>query len=98
MRNTDTGAGAVMNMWPTREWLLEQIKKKFWDRLAWLSFISIIALLGDEVIKEGYILNPADLTNPFAHELWIVILAVMSIVSAYISKRGGGKDGFGKSI
>ena len=72
---------------PSREWLIAQIKKKFWKRLSWLSFISIVALLGDEAIKEGYILNLTDVTNPLAHEFWIMILAVMCFVSTYVSER-----------
>jgi len=76
---------------PSKEWLVAQIKKNFWKRVSWLSFISIIALLGDEYIKEGYWFNPADVTNPFAHEFWFVILAIVCLVSTYISKtRGGG--------
>ena len=77
---------------PSREWIVEQIKKNLWKRVTCLSIWAIVGLLIDEYAKEGYILNPADLANPFAHEFWIVILAVMSIVSAYISKRRGGED------
>jgi len=78
---------------PSKEWLIAQVKKKFWKRLSWLSFISIVALLGDEAIKEGYILNPADITNPLAHEFWIVILSVVCLTSACISKvRGDGDE------
>ena len=77
---------------PSREWLVAQVKKNFWKRVTRLSVWAIVGLLIDEYAKEGYILNPADLTNPFAHEFWIVIFAVMSIVSAYISKRRGDKS------
>ena len=77
---------------PSREWLIAQVKKNFWKRVSWLSFISIVALLGDEAIKEGYILNLSDITDPFAHEFWIMILAVVCLVSTYISEKGGGKD------
>ena len=77
---------------PSKEWLIAQIKKNFWKRVSWLSIWAIVGLLIDEKAKEGYILNPADLANPFAHEFWIVIFAVMSIVSAYISKRRGDKS------
>ena len=71
---------------------MAQVKKNFWKRVSRLSVWAIVGLLIDEYAKEGYILNPADLANPFAHEFWIVILAVMSIVSAYISKRRGDKS------
>jgi len=77
---------------PSKEQLASQIKKKFWNRLVWFSFISIIALLGDEAIKEGYVLNPADLTNPFAHEFWIAVLAIVGVVSAYISEKREAKN------
>ena len=79
---------------PSKEWLIAQVKKNFWKRVSWLSFISIIAILGDEYFKEGYILNPADVTNPLAHEFWIVVFLLISIVSYAIHKlKGGGKRG-----
>jgi len=72
---------------PSKEWLVAQIKKNFWKRVSWLSFISIIAILGDEYIKEGYWFNPADVTSPLAHEFWFVILAIVCLVSTYISEK-----------
>jgi len=74
------------------EWLKTQIKKKFWERLSWISFVSIIALLGDEYIKEGYILNLSDVTNPLAHEFWIVIFSIVCLVSTYISEKREAKN------
>ena len=77
---------------PDREWIVEQIKKNLPKRLVWLSVWAIVGLLIDEYTKEGYILNPADLTNPFAHEFWIAVLAVVGIVSAYISEKREAKN------
>jgi len=71
----------------SKEWLIAQIKKNFWKRVSWLSFISIVALLGDEYIKEGYLFNPADVTNPLAHEFWIIVFIIISVTSTYISKK-----------
>jgi len=68
---------------PSKQYIITNIKKKFWKRVSWLSFISIIALLGDEYIKEGYVLNPSDITNPLAHEFWIIVLAIVCIISTY---------------
>ena len=76
-------------MRPTKEWLLGQIRKKFWKRLSWLSFISVVALIGDELIKEGYPFNPHDVTSPFAHEFWIIVLSIVCLISTYISEGGG---------
>ena len=82
---------------PDREWLIAQVKKNFWKRVSRLSVWAIVGLLIDEYTKEGYVLNSADLTNPFAHEFWIAVLAVVCLVSTakvvleYI--RGGGEDG-----
>jgi len=77
----------------SKEWLIAQVRKKFWKRLSWLSFISIVALLGDEVIKEGYILNLIDVTNPFTHEFWIIVLSIVCLASACVSKvRGDGDE------
>jgi len=75
---------------PSKQWLTAQIKKNFWKRVSWLSFISIIAILGDEYIKEGYWFNPADVTSPFAHEFWTIVFIIISIVSTYISEKKGG--------
>jgi len=72
---------------PSKEWLIAQIKKNLWKRVTCLSVWAIVGLLIDEYAKEGYILNPADLTNPFAHEFWIVVLAVIGVVSAYVSEK-----------
>ncbi|MCD6131824.1 MAG: hypothetical protein J7J61_06970 [Candidatus Hydrothermae bacterium] len=77
---------------PSREWIIEQIKKNLPKRLSWLSVWAIVGLLIDEYAKEGYILNPADLTNPFAHEFWIAVLAIIGVVSAYISKKREAED------
>ena len=77
---------------PSREWIVEQIKKNLLKRLSWLSVWAIVGLLIDEYLKEGYILNPADLTNPFAHEFWIAVLAVVGVVSAYISEKREAKN------
>ena len=53
-----------------------------------------MGLLIDEKAKEGYILNLADVTNPLAHEFWIVVFLLISIVSYAIHKlKGGGKRG-----
>ena len=72
---------------PSKEWIVEQIKKNLPKRLTWLSVWAIVGLLIDEYLKEGYILNPADLANPFAHEFWIAVLAVVGVVSAYVSEK-----------
>ena len=81
---------------PSKQYIITNIKKKFWKRLSWLSFISIVALLGDEVIKEGYILNLTDVTNPLTHEFWIVVLSIVCLISTYISKTRGGDDELAK--
>ena len=79
---------------PSREWLIAQVKKNFWKRVTRLSVWAIVGLLIDEYTKEGYVLNSADLTNPFAHEFWIVVFLLISIVSYAIHKlKGGGKRG-----
>ena len=79
---------------PSKEWLIAQIKKNFWKRVSWLSIWAIVGLLIDEKAKEGYILNPTDVTNPLAHEFWIVVFLLISIVSFVIHKlKGGGKRG-----
>ena len=79
---------------PSKQWLIAQIKKNFWKRVSWLSIWAIVGLLIDEKAKEGYILNLTDVTNPLAHEFWIVVFLLISIVSYAIHKlKGGGKRG-----
>jgi len=68
-------------------WLYAQIKKNFIQRLSWWSFIAIIALLGDEYFKEGYVFHIKEIANPYCHEFWIVLFAIVSIISALMSKR-----------
>ena len=77
---------------PSKGWIIEQMKKNLSKRLTWLSVWAIVGLLIDEYLKEGYILNPADLTNPFAHEFWIAVLAVVGVVSAYVSEKREAKN------
>ena len=72
---------------PDRKWIIEQIKKNLSKRLSWLSVWAIVGLLIDEYLKEGYVLNPADLTNPFAHEFWIAVLTVVCFISTYVSEE-----------
>ena len=70
---------------PSKEWLIAQVKKKFWARLAWWCLVLIAGLIGCEKIKEGYWFNTADLSNPYSHELYVLILAIIGTVSAIIS-------------
>ena len=81
---------------PSKQYIITNIKKKFWKRLSWLSLISIIAILGDEYIKEGYLFNPTEATNPYCHEFWIMVFIIISITSTYISKTRGGDDELAK--
>jgi len=81
---------------PSREWLTVQVKKKFWARLLWWCLVLIIGLIGGERIKEGYWFDARDLTNPYSHELYVLILAVIGTVSACKMlwdklKTGGGE-------
>ena len=76
-----------------KEHIIAEVKKKFWKRLTWFSVIAIAFLIGDEMIKEGYIFNVKDIVNPYSHELYILLFAIVGIVSAYISKvRGDGDE------
>ena len=81
---------------PSKEWMIAQVKKKFWNRLVWWCGVLIVGLIGGERIKEGYWFNTADITNPYSHELYVLILAVIGTVSACKMlwdklKTGGGE-------
>ena len=69
----------------SKEWMVAQVKKKFWPRLAWWCGVLIVGLLGGEYIKEGYAFHIEDITNPYSHELYVLILAVIGVISAIIS-------------
>jgi len=77
-------------------WLYMQIKKNFIKRLSWWSFIAVVALLGDEYLKEGYLFNIKEIANPFCHEFWILVFSVIAVISTYISEekelRKGGEN------
>ena len=74
-------------------YIIQQLKKKFWKRLTLFSVFVIAFLIVDEKIKEGYIFNIKDIVNPYSHELYILLFAIVGIVSAYISKvRGDGDE------
>ena len=81
---------------PSKEWMIAQVKKKFWPRLVWWCGVLIVGLLGGEYIKEGYAFHIEDITNPYSHELYVLILAVIGAVSACKMlwdklKTGGGE-------
>ena len=64
-----------------RKKLLNEIKKKFFTRfLFWVIGITIL-ILGDEVIKEGYVFKIEDVTNPSSHEFLIIVMWGVLITS-----------------
>ena len=79
---------------PSKEYIIKNIKHKFYIRATILSFILAVWLLIDEKVKGGYFFNPAEATNPFCHEFWVVVFLLISIVSYAIHKlKGGDKRG-----
>jgi len=80
-----------------KEYIIANVKKKFWKRLSAFSLILAVWLLIDEFIKEGYLFNPAEAGNPLTHEFWVLILWVLSGVSLYIDKSRGVNSGDSKS-
>ena len=71
---------------PSKEWLIAQIKKNFWKRVSWLSFISIVALLGDEYIKEGYFFDINDIPVLGTHENLIIISLLVALVATILRR------------
>jgi len=71
-------------------WLYAQIKKHFIKRLSWWSFMAVVALLGDEYIKEGYLFNIKEIANPFCHEFWVVVFLLISTTSYVVHRLKGG--------
>jgi len=77
----------------SREEAKQSLKKKFWLRASVFSLITILATLIDEYIKEGYWFNPQDVSKLGTHESIIIVLLVVSVISAVIHKLKGGNDG-----
>ena len=76
---------------PSKEWIIAQIKKNFWKRLnIWLG-LAIIGLLLDEHAKEGYAFRFADISSPFNHEFWVVVLSIIFVVN-FLRNRLKGRD------
>jgi len=81
---------------PTRRPTLADLKKKFWLRLSYFSASLALVIFGDELIKEGYGINPNDFLTPGTHENLMLILLIVSVASAvkHISSKrqdnGGG--------
>lgn len=76
---------------PSREYIIKNIKHKFYIRASILSFILAVWLLIDEKVKEGYFFNPVEVKNPAFHEFWVVVFLLISIISYAIHKKGGDK-------
>jgi len=75
----------------TKEYIIENIKKKFWARLSLLSFILAVWLMLDECVKEGYFFRISEITDPAYHEFWVVVLLLVSAISYAIHKLRGGR-------
>lgn len=71
-----------------------ELLKKQPKRLNIWTAIIIMLILIDEWVKEGYILNPSDFTNPLSHEFLLIITLLISLVlNKLIEKKGGGCGG-----
>ena len=79
---------------PSKEYIVANIKKKFWVRFSFLSFVLAVWLVLDEKIKQGYFFHLNEASNPLCHEFWVVVLLLISAVSYAIHKlKGGDKRG-----
>jgi len=76
---------------PTKEWIVTSIKKNFWKRLnIWLGLV-VLGLLLDEYAKEDYIFHLADVSSPFSHEFWVVVLSIILLIN-FLRNRLKGSD------
>jgi len=79
---------------PSKEYIIANIKKKFWARLGLLSFVLAVWLVLDEKIKQGYFFHIKEVANPLCHEFWVVVFLLISVISFVIHKlKGGDKRG-----
>lgn len=55
--------------------------KKLSKRIHWWYIITVVLILGDEYIKEGYFIKPKDFLIPFTHENLLLIATVLYIIA-----------------
>ena len=58
---------------------IQDLKKKWRIRLHLGSIFLITWLITDELVKEGYAFDPADVVYPGTHEFWIAILLAINV-------------------
>ncbi|MBO8183674.1 MAG: hypothetical protein H0Z28_12955, partial [Archaeoglobus sp.] len=58
---------------------LQDLKKKWRIRFHLGSIFLIAWLITDELVKEGYAFDPADVVYFGTHEFWIVILLAINV-------------------
>jgi len=75
-----------------KEYIVSNIKKKFWARLSLLSFILAVWTVLDEYVKEGYFFHISEVTNPLCHEFWTAVLLLISAVSYAIHMLRGRRN------
>jgi len=54
--------------------------KNFRKRLHFWYLWLVVLILGDEYLKEGYLLNPNDFFKPFTHENLLLITTLIYII------------------
>jgi len=68
--------------------MIRELVKNWRQRLSAFLLVSALIVLIDEVVKEGYVFNPADLLTPaITHEKIFLALIVIAMII------GGGKNG-----
>ena len=76
-----------MSRRPSRKDLVKNLPKR---ALFWVA-VFILALLGDEYIKEGYLFNVDDMCTYGTHEFLITLLAALGVAIAICNKVVGKK-------
>jgi hypothetical protein len=71
-------------------WCLRELRKRIDRRIHWWYAWTILLILVDEYIKEGYVFNPDDFLKPLTHENLILLTTVAyTVVSTVIVVRRG---------
>ena len=55
--------------------------KKIGKRIHWWYVVTVVLILGDEYIKEGYFIKPKDFLVPFTHENLLLIVTILYIIA-----------------
>lgn len=68
---------------------MKEITKKLRNRIALITLLLATMVLVDEIVKEGYMIDPVDFINPrITHEKIFLVLFIISLFFGLRRRRG----------